>query len=91
MMVGMTVAKITISIETRVLKGARGAIRRGRAKSLSAYISKAVEEKVADDDLMTMLDEMLEETGGPPTPEEEREAERALGIPHSSKRPKRGR
>jgi len=39
-----------------------------------------MEQKAKLDDLATMLDEMLAETGGPPTPAERREAERMLGI-----------
>ena len=79
-MIGMTVEKITISIPQETLARARGAIRRGRATSMSAYIASAVQEKVKDDDLLALLDEMLAETGGPPTAAEEREAARVLGL-----------
>jgi hypothetical protein len=76
----MTVEKITISIPRETLAQARGAIRNGRARSISAYIASAVQQKVKDDNLLAMLDEMLAETGGPPTQAEERAAERVLGI-----------
>ena len=87
MMIGMTVEKITISIPKETLKEARGAIRRGRAKSLSAYVTRAVERQVKDDDLLAMLDQMLAETGGPPTPAEKAYADRVLG--HKPRRRKR--
>jgi hypothetical protein len=80
MVVGMTVRKITISVPAETLAKAQGAIRRGRARSVSAYFVKAAEEKLGKDDLLALLDEMLEETGGPLTPVESRHADRALGI-----------
>jgi hypothetical protein len=52
-------------------------------------VSQAIEEKTSDDDLMKMLEEMLEETGGPLTPEEIRWADGVLGIEPKPKR--RGR
>ena len=76
----MTIEKVTVSIPKETLAQARGAIRRGRARSLSAYFASAVQQKVKDDDLVAMLDEMLESTGGPLTPAEDREAERVLGL-----------
>ena len=82
----MTVEKITISIPSETLARARGAIRRGRASSMSAYVSSAVERQVKDDDLVAMLDEMLAETGGPPTPAEESHVARVLGLKVSAKR-----
>lgn len=77
---GMTVAKITISLPREALEKAQRAIRLGRAKSISAYVASAVKQKVEADDLVRMLDEMLEETGGPPTAEEERRMDRILGV-----------
>lgn len=84
----MTVEKITISIPKETLAQARGAIRHGKARSLSAYFASAVQQKVKDDDLVAMLDDMLKATGGPLTPAENREAERVLGI---TARPRRKR
>ena len=48
--------------------------------SLSAYVSQLIEARSNEDDLEAMLDQMLEETGGPPTREEIRWADEALGI-----------
>jgi len=87
----MTSAKVAISLPKEVLARARAAVRRGDAPSLSAYVSQAIEEKTSDDDLMKMLEEMLEETGGPPTPEEIRWADGVLGIAPKAKRARRAR
>lgn len=90
MIAGMTSAKVAISLPKEVLARARAAVRRGDAPSLSAYVSQAIEEKTSDDDLMKMLEEMLEETGGPLTPEEIRWADGVLGIEPKAK-PRRQR
>jgi hypothetical protein len=80
MIAGMTSAKVAISLPKAVLARARAAVRRGDAPSLSAYVCKALEEMTGDDDVIRMLDEMLEKTGGPPTPEEIRWADGVIGI-----------
>ena len=80
MTVGMTSAKVAISLPKEVLARARAAVRRGQAASLSAYVSKLIEDKSNEDDLRTMLDQMLAETGGPPTRQEVRWADAALGL-----------
>ena len=91
MIAGMTSAKVAISLPKAVLARARAAVRRGEAASLSAYVSKAIEERTNGDDLMKMLDEMLDETGGQPTPAEQRWADRVLGITKSTRKPQRSR
>ena len=73
-----TVHKIAISLPSRVAENARSAVRAGRAPSLSAYIASALEEKTKLDDLSTLLDEMLADSGGPLTAAERRAADRAL-------------
>jgi len=78
MIPGMTVRKIAVSIPGRTLARARRAVRRGRAASMSAYVTAAVEERVKLDELAQMLDEMLDETGGPLTAAERRAADAAL-------------
>ena len=72
--------KIAISLPKHVADRARRAVRRGRAASLSAYVADALEEKVKLDDLSTLLEEMLAESGGPLTNAEQRAADRALGV-----------
>jgi Arc/MetJ-type ribon-helix-helix transcriptional regulator len=87
---GMTTTqKIAVSLPKHVAEGARRAVRSGRAKSVSAYVADALEEKVKLDDLSLLLDEMLTASGGPLTPAERREADRALGV--SKQAPRRRR
>jgi len=83
----MTRAKIAITIPRPLLANARRAVREGTSESVSAYVAAAMEDKAKLDDLKAMLDEMLAETGGPPTVAEKREAEDMLGLrPRRSKR-----
>jgi Arc/MetJ-type ribon-helix-helix transcriptional regulator len=86
MIVGMTIAKIAITLPRPLLAKARRAVREGRADSVSAYVTAALEEKAKLDELSAMLDEMLAETGGPITPSERRDAEQLLGLRPRKKR-----
>lgn len=80
--VGMTTAKIAVTVPEQVLRRARGAVRRGKARSLSAYVSAALVQKSMLDELGEMLEEMLARTGGPLTRAEERAADLLLdGAP----------
>jgi Arc/MetJ-type ribon-helix-helix transcriptional regulator len=88
-MFGMTVEKITVSIPRETLAKARGAIRRGRAPSISAYVTQALEERAKDDELIEMLDEILKKTGGPMTRAERHEADQVLGVRPSRWRQKK--
>ena len=81
--------KIAISLPKGIAERTRNAVRRGHAASVSAYVVKALEEKVKLDELSTLLAEMLEESGGPLTAGEVRAADRALGIPAKKSRRKR--
>jgi Arc/MetJ-type ribon-helix-helix transcriptional regulator len=80
MTTGMTSAKIAISLPRTLLARVRGAVRRGEAASLSAYVSRALEKDLDDDDGLKWLDEMLERTGGPMTEAEERWVDEVLGL-----------
>lgn len=86
-----TTQKIAVSLPTHVAEGARRAVRSGRAKSVSAYVADALEEKVKLDDLSQLLDEMLAASGGPLTPAERRAADRALGVAKRAPRKRRTR
>jgi Arc/MetJ-type ribon-helix-helix transcriptional regulator len=79
MIVGMTTAKIAVSLPQELVAQARRAVVERRASSVSAYVAAALEEKAKLDDLASLLDEMLAETGGPLTARERRAADRALG------------
>ena len=80
----MTATKIAISLPAGAVAGVRAAVRAGRAPSVSAYIAAALEERAKLDDLASLLDAMLAETGGPLTAAEKAVAERAF----QSSRPK---
>lgn len=73
----MTRAKVAVTIPADVLKQAREQVKAGRAKSLSALVTDAVEEKVRRDQLLEILDEM-DVTFGRPSKEDERWAKRVL-------------
>lgn len=79
MMIGMTRAKIAVSLPSELVEQAQRAVAEGRAASVSAYVAKALEEKAKLDDLASLLDEMLAERGGPLTAQERKAADRALG------------
>jgi hypothetical protein len=86
--------KITVSLSSRAAENARRAVRDGRASSVSAYVTEVLEEKGSREELIAMLDQMLEETGGPPTPAEIRAVDRALGFATNrprKRKPKRRR
>ena len=76
----MTSEKIAISIPSKLAARARTAVQKGRARSVSAYIASALEEKAKLDDLAEMLEEMLAETGGPLSVREKETADAALGV-----------
>ena len=86
---GMTMSKVAVSLPRALVGQAKRAVRERRAASVSAYVSAALMEKAKLDDLATLLDEMLAETGGPLTAAERRAADRALGL--TRKRPARTR
>ena len=64
-------------------------MREGRAASISAYVTSALQEKAKLDELETMLDEMLAETGVPLTDREQAAADAALGVASARKRRRR--
>ena len=72
-------AKIAVSLPAPLVEAAQRAVAEGRSPSVSAYVADALEEKSKLDDLASLLDEMLAETGGPLTDEERAAADTALG------------
>ncbi|MGH2725441.1 MAG: hypothetical protein ACRDKS_00530 [Actinomycetota bacterium] len=82
----MTKQKIAVSLPGQLVAAAKRAVRRGRATSVSAYVADALKEKVMLDDLSSLLDEMLAESGGPLTKAERRRADRILGGSRATKR-----
>jgi Arc/MetJ-type ribon-helix-helix transcriptional regulator len=85
-MLGMTTSKIVLSLPATLVAGARRAVARGRAPSVSAYVAEALEEKAKLEDLAALLQTMLAETGGPMTAAERRDADVALGLTPKRKR-----
>jgi hypothetical protein len=79
MITGMSMDKIAITLPPEILRRARRAARQGRAASLSAYVAAAIEQKVTQDELGDLLDQMLAESGGPLSAAEARQADAALG------------
>jgi Arc/MetJ-type ribon-helix-helix transcriptional regulator len=75
-----TMEKIAISVPRQLATQARRAVRQGRARSVSAYVALALDEKAKLDDLAALLDEMLAQSGGPLSPDEVRAADRAIGV-----------
>ena len=82
----MTTSKIAVSVPSEVLTRAREAVRRGRSASLSAYVSAALAQKLMQDELDQLLEEMLAESGGPLTRTELKRAREALHGPRSRAR-----
>ncbi len=76
----MNKAKVAVAVPVPLLEVARRAVRSGRARSVSAYVSAALEEKAKLDDLSALLDELLAASGGPLTDAERRRAKDALGL-----------
>ncbi len=82
----MTTEKIAVSLPAALLRRARRAVRGGRARSMSAYVAAAIEQKAMHDELEALLHEMLSESGGPLTAQEKRAADAAVLGPRSRKR-----
>jgi antitoxin ParD1/3/4 len=74
----MTTSKIAVSLPTELVDQAQRAVAEGRASSVSAYVARALQEQAKLDDLASLLEEMLAETGGPLTAVERKTADRAL-------------
>ena len=90
MLAGMT-TKIAVSLPDALVRNARKSVRSGREKSVSGYIARAMEDRAKNDDLAALLEEMLEETGGPPTADERRQARRDMGLDRPRARSRRTR
>ena len=61
----MTTTKGALSISSTAIERAKKEVRSGRAKSLSAFVSEAVDEKLRRDELSDVLDAMDAEHGRP--------------------------
>jgi hypothetical protein len=61
----MNSAKVALSMPGEVLRLAKKEVAAGRAKSLSSFVSEAVDEKLRRDELAAILDAMDLEHGKP--------------------------
>jgi hypothetical protein len=61
----MTTTKVALSISSKAIVQAKKEVRSGRAKSLSAFVSEALEDKLHRDELSEVLDAMDAEHGRP--------------------------
>lgn len=61
----MTAAKIAISLPSPLLAKVRGAVKRGRASSVSAFVSQAVEARTREDSLAGLVRDLIAEHGEP--------------------------
>jgi hypothetical protein len=73
----MTMLKVAVTVPDVVLRDAKLAVRAHRAKTLSAYVSEALVEKLSRDNLEAVLDAM-DATLGPPSKQAKARAKRAL-------------
>jgi hypothetical protein len=76
----MTAVKIAISLPPETLALAKAAVRRGAATSVSAFAADAIAAHARELRLRDVLDEILEESGGPPTALERARARRSLAA-----------
>jgi hypothetical protein len=74
----MNSAKVALSMPAEVLRLAKKEVAAGRAKSLSAFVAEAVDEKLRRDELAAILDAMDAEHGKP-TKAQTAWAKRVLG------------
>jgi Arc/MetJ-type ribon-helix-helix transcriptional regulator len=69
--------KVTVSLTPDRIQAIRRAVAAGRAESISAYVSEAIDQHAERDTLSALLDELDAELG-PPTPDAEAWADAAL-------------
>jgi hypothetical protein len=81
----MTAAKIAITLPAEELERVRQAVSRGRADSVSAYITKAIVQQGREESLAALVNDLVKQFGRP-TREEQAWARRVLGGRSKRKR-----
>ncbi len=71
--------KIAVSLPDAQVAAARRAVAEGRAPSVSAYVARAIADRLEYDDVAALL-ETMSAVGGPPTDDDRRWARQALGL-----------
>ncbi len=72
--------RLTITVPDETARAAQRSVAMGHARSVSAYFARAAAERVDAVELLALIDEAIDETGGPPTIEEIAVADRLLGA-----------
>jgi Arc/MetJ-type ribon-helix-helix transcriptional regulator len=81
MVIGMATVKVTITLEESQLEQIRALVEDGAARSVSGFVQHAVATGLDDAGVWAqLLDEALEETGGPLTKKEIAWAEDVIGV-----------
>ena len=73
----MRTERVTVSLPADLMAEARNAVRRGTARSISAYIAEAVSARQLRDRSLAALADLY---GGPPPADELAEARRTLRL-----------
>jgi Arc/MetJ-type ribon-helix-helix transcriptional regulator len=90
MVLGMATSKITITLPDEQIEEIRKLVRSGKAANVSAFVKRAVHMALQDaKSFREMLDEALEQTGGPPTAEELAWVKSIAGPKRPQSRPRR--
>jgi hypothetical protein len=77
----MTLRKVTLTLDPDLVKEAEKAVQDGRSRSISAWFNDVARRDVErKHSLAALMDEVLEETGGPITGEEATWARTVLGL-----------
>ena len=86
MAISMATLKITITLEEEQVEEVRAIVEAGKAESVSAFVKHAVKIALQDSaGWKQMLDEALEQTGGPLTDKERAWVDSVLGPPKQTK------
>jgi len=75
----MQKSRVTVTVSKVILAKAERQVKKGRAKSISAWVGAAMEEKARREDLVSLLAEMQAESG-PPSASDESWARDVLGL-----------
>jgi hypothetical protein len=75
-----TKARITVTVPKELLQLVEADVAAGKATSVSAWVSEAMEAKAGPRPLAEILDEMDDHFGGPITEEERAWARKRLGL-----------
>lgn len=75
--------RITVTVRRDILRAVEKQVKEGRARSVSAWVDAAMEQKAKVEDLAALLMEMKAE-GGPTRRDDEKWARSVLGLESST-------